>query len=44
MVKTGNIKNRELLALFQNNLIKMISMLDNNNLIEIHQGETISHS
>lgn len=44
MVKTGNIKNHELLNLFENNLAKMIDMLAEHSIIEIHKYQIILHT
>ena len=44
LVKTGNIKNIELLQLFTENLPTIIKSLSSCNFIEITKDEIISHS
>ena len=43
VVKTGNIRNSELLILFQNNLDKICSLLEDAALIEFSRDEIIVH-
>ena len=43
-VRTGNIRNSELLNLFERNIDSLISILNNYTLIEINKEEIISHS
>jgi predicted nuclease of predicted toxin-antitoxin system len=43
LVKTGNIKNIDLLLIFENNLNKLCSLLSENSLIEINKAEIIVH-
>ena len=43
MVKTGNIVNRELIKIFENNLDIIIQMISRSNLIEIHRTEIAEH-
>jgi len=43
LVKTGNIKNADLLLLFENNLEKISSLLVDNSLIEVNKTEIIVH-
>ncbi len=39
LVKTGNISNKDLLAIFSNNLDKIVSLLRNHSLIEVTTNE-----
>lgn len=43
MVKTGNISNKELVRLFDENLDVIIQMISRSNLIEINQTEIAEH-
>lgn len=43
MVKTGNIKNDELLMVFILNFEKVISLIKENSLLEINKNEIIVH-
>jgi predicted nuclease of predicted toxin-antitoxin system len=43
LVKTGNIKNSELLGIFRNNLTRIGDMLKQGDLIEITRDEIILH-
>jgi predicted nuclease of predicted toxin-antitoxin system len=43
LVKTGNIPNRALLKLFDENITTVIKMLSRNNLVEINRTEIIEH-
>lgn len=43
IVKTGNITNRQLLALFKANLEEIIRMLMRSNLLEISKSEIAEH-
>ena len=41
MIKTGNVPNRELLAIFRKNLEQIIQSISRSNLIEINRNEII---
>ncbi|RUA28230.1 MAG: hypothetical protein DSY77_16240 [Bacteroidetes bacterium] len=43
MVKTGNIVNRALIKIFENNLDIIIQMISRSNLIEINRNEIAEH-
>ncbi len=43
LVSTGNIKNSQLEEIFQNNLLIFVSLLQDNNYIEINRDEIIVH-
>lgn len=43
LVSTGNIKNSELEKIFSDNLSFLVSLLQNNNYIEINREEIIVH-
>ena len=43
IVKTGNITNRQLLALFEVNLKTIIRMLSRSNLVEMSRTEIAEH-
>jgi len=43
LVKTGNIKNAELLQIFETNFTKIITLLKHCSLLEINQTEIIEH-
>lgn len=44
LVKTGNIRNTELLKLFEEHLNQIIELMSTQTLIEISETEIISHS
>ncbi len=44
MINTGNIKNSELLSIFENNIGLIIKSIEENSLIEINRTELIVHS
>jgi predicted nuclease of predicted toxin-antitoxin system len=44
LVKTGNIRNTDLLLIFENNLNSLCSLLSESSLIEINKVEIIVHS
>lgn len=44
IVKTGNINNRHLVKLFEDNLGFLLEMISKSNLIEINRTEIIVHS
>ena len=44
IIKTGNIRNVDLLAIFENNIDKICSLLLNSSLIEINVTEIIVHA
>jgi predicted nuclease of predicted toxin-antitoxin system len=44
LINTGNIKNSELLLLFEKNIEKICSLLKENSLIEINKSEIIVHN
>ncbi len=44
LVKTGNISNKELLKLFEQQLTVIIDALNGNALIELHANKIIIHS
>ncbi len=43
LIKTGNIKNQELLVLIENKIDLMIQLLENCNLQEVWRDEIIQH-
>lgn len=43
MVSTGNIVNKSLIELFQNNLIKICELLESNTVVELNNSELIVH-
>ncbi|MEO1691121.1 MAG: DUF5615 family PIN-like protein [Cyanobacteria bacterium J06631_6] len=43
LVSTGNIRNSQLEEIFQNNLSTLVSLLQDNNYIEINSNEIIVH-
>ncbi len=43
LVKTGNIRNTELLKLFTDNLARMIELLAHGNLVEVTRSEITLH-
>lgn len=43
LIKTGNIKNQELLVLFENNIELMVRLLENCNLLEVWRDEIVQH-
>lgn len=43
LVSTGNIKNSELEKIFDNNLPALVTLLQNNNYVEINRKEIIVH-
>ncbi len=43
VVRTGNIKNNELLTIFANNIGYLVEALGKNSLIEIHKTKIIVH-
>lgn len=43
IVRTGNIKNQELLLIFNNHLLKVVELLTQGNLVEITREEIILH-
>jgi predicted nuclease of predicted toxin-antitoxin system len=44
LVNTGNIRNTDLLLLFEKNIEKLCFLLNENSLIEINKSEIIVHS
>ena len=44
IVKTGNIRNAELIAIFQTQLNKICLLLDDSALIVIYKNEIVAHS
>ena len=44
LVKTGNIKNNDLLQLFKKNLSILVTLMQSANFIEITKTEIISHN
>lgn len=44
LVKTGNIKNTELLQLFSTHILALVTLLQTGNFIEINKTEIISQS
>lgn len=44
LVKTGNIKNAELLTLFEHSLDSLCSLLSKNSLIVLYKDEIVVHS
>lgn len=43
IIKTGNISNRHLLQIFENNLEALIQMISRSNLLEISRTEIAEH-
>jgi predicted nuclease of predicted toxin-antitoxin system len=43
LVRTGNIRNNELLAIFRKHLDRLINTINENDLIEINQSEIVVH-
>jgi predicted nuclease of predicted toxin-antitoxin system len=44
IVKTGNIRNNELLEIFNKHISRIEEMLSNGNLVELNRDEIILHS
>ncbi|MCF6351951.1 MAG: DUF5615 family PIN-like protein [Cyclobacteriaceae bacterium] len=44
IVKTGNVSNRQLIEIFDNNLELLIRMISRSNLIEVSRTEIVEHS
>jgi len=44
MINTGNIRNTELLSIFENNLDLIIKSIEENSLVEINRSELIVHA
>ncbi len=44
LIKTGNISNLSLIIIFENNLNKLCSLLEESSLIEINKTEIIVHA
>ncbi len=43
LIKTGNIKNQDLLILFENNIELMVQLMKNCNLLEVWRDEIVQH-
>jgi len=43
LVKTGNIRNKELIAIFRKNLPVLVKMISRSDLLEISQSEIAEH-
>jgi len=44
LIRTGNIHNKELLKIFENQITIIVQMLEQNSLIEIYSDEIIVHA